>query len=158
MIEQKKAVSSVNWDIVGRLAGCLGIGKALEVSGGTDLIAEGFTNLVGINVNPFLLFCLLVLLVQVVSMFISNSTAILIVLPIIIAIGPGMGLNVYTYALGITLASGVALSCPLASSTLGMSMVAGFKFNDYFKHSIFLDIIAYILIVGLVPSIYGLTI
>ena len=158
LIEQKKAVTSVNWDIVGRLAGCLGIGKALEVSGGTDLIAEGFTNLVGTNVNPFLLFCLLVLLVQVVSMFISNSTAILIVLPIIIAIGPGMGLNVYTYALGITLASGVALSCPLASSTLGMSMVAGFKFNDYFKHSIFLDVIAYILIVGLVPLIYGLTI
>ena len=39
-ITQKKAVASVNWDIVGRLAGCLGIAKALEVAGGTKLIAE----------------------------------------------------------------------------------------------------------------------
>lgn len=156
LIKQKKAIASVNWDIVGRLAGCLGIGKALEVSGGTALIAKGFTKIVGTNINPFLLFCLLVLLVQVVSMFISNSTAILIVLPILIAIAPGMGLNTYAYALGITLASGVALSCPLASSTLGMSMVAGYKFNDYIKHNIFLDIIAYGLIILLVPLIYGL--
>ncbi len=156
LIKQKKAIASVNWDIVGRLAGCLGIGKALEVSGGTTLIAKGFTKIVGTNINPFLLFCLLVLLVQVASMFISNSTAILIVLPILIAIAPGMGLNTYAYALGITLASGVALSCPLASSTLGMSMVAGYKFNDYIKHNIFLDIIAYGLIILLVPLIYGL--
>mgnify|MGYP003318723504 FL=1 len=156
LIKQKKAITSVNWDIVGRLAGCLGIGKALEVSGGTALIADGFAKIVGTDINPFLLFCLLVLLVQVVSMFISNSTAILIVLPILIAIAPGMGLNTYAYALGITLASGVALSCPLASSTLGMSMVAGYKFNDYIKHNLFLDIIAYGLIILLVPLIYGL--
>lgn len=156
LIKQKKAITSVNWDIVGRLAGCLGIGKALEVSGGTALIADGFTKIVGTNINPFLLFCLLVLLVQVVSMFISNSTAILIVLPILIAIAPGMGLNTYAFALGITLASGVALSCPLASSTLGMSMVAGYKFNDYIKHNIFLDIIAYGLIILFVPLFYGL--
>lgn len=158
LIKQKKAITSVNWDIVGRLAGCLGIGKALEVSGGTALIADGFTKLVGPNINPFLLFCMLVLLVQVVSMFISNSTAILIVLPILIAIAPSMGLNAYAYALGITLASGVALSCPLASSTLGMSMVAGYKFNDYVKHNIILDIAAYLVIITLVPLFYGLVV
>ena len=60
--------------------------------------------------------------------------------------------------LGITLASGVALSCPLASSTLGMSMSVGYKFNDYFKYSIFYDIIAYLVIIAMVLAIYGLTI
>lgn len=156
-ISQKKAIVSVNWNIVGRLAGCLGLAKALEEAGGTDLIAKGFKHLVGTSISPFLLFCILVLMVQVTSEFISNSTAILIVLPIIIAIAPGMGLNTYTFALGITLASGAALSCPLASSTLGMSMVVGYRFNDYFKYGIFLDIINYLIIVVSVPLIYGLT-
>ena len=157
-ISQKKAILSVNWNIVGRLAGCLGLAKALEAAGGTKLIADGFSKLVGDNLNPLLLFAILVLLVQVVSQFISNSTAILIVLPIVIAISPSLGLNPYSFALGITLASGVALSCPLASSTLGMSMSVGYRFNDYFKYSIFFDIIAYITIIIMVPLIYGLTI
>lgn len=87
-ITQKKAILSVNWNIVGRLAGCLGLAKALEAAGGTDLIAKGFGSMIGDSIRPFLLFCILVLLVQVTSQFISNSTAILIVLPIILAIAP----------------------------------------------------------------------
>ena len=156
-ITQKKAILSVNWNIVGRLAGCLGLAKALEKAGGTDLIADLFSKLVGDSVSPFILFCILVFLVQFTSEFISNSTAILIVLPIVVAIAPAMGLNAYSFALGITIASGVALSCPLASSTLGMSMSVGYRFNDYFKYSIWFDIVSYLTIVTTVPLIYGLT-
>lgn len=158
LIPQKKAITAVNWNIVGRLAGCLGIAKALEVAGGTDLIAKGFTAVVGTNISPFLLFVILVFLVLVASEFISNSTAIMIVLPILISIAPQMGLNTYSFALGITLASGVALSCPLASSTLGISMCAGYKFNDYFKVNVLMDVISFALIIIFVPLIYGLTI
>ncbi len=157
-ITQKKAISSVNWNIVGRLAGCLGLAKALEVAGGTKLIAEGFANLVGSSLSPFVLFCILVFLVQFVSEFVSNSTAILIILPILIAIAPQMGLNPYPYALGITLASGVSLSSPLASSTLGMSMCVGYKFKDYFKYGFALDVICYLIIIISIPLIYGLTV
>ena len=157
-ITQKRAISSVNWNIVGRLAGCLGLAKALEAAGGTKLIADAFSKIVGDSINPFLLFCILVLLVQITSEFISNSTAILIVLPILLAIAPRMGLNTYAYALGITMASGVALSCPLASSTLGMSMSVGYRFNDYFKYSFIYDIIAFATIILVVPLVYGLTI
>lgn len=156
-ITQKKAILAVNWNIVGRLAGCLGLAKALEAAGGTVLIADAFQKLVGDSLSPFALFAILVLLVQVVSEFMSNSTAILIVLPIVLAISPQLGLNPYTFALGITLASGVALSCPLASSTLGMSMTVGYKFKDYFKYSIWFDILAYAIIIITVPLIYGLT-
>lgn len=157
-ITQKKAVLSVNWNIVGRLAGCLGLAQALSAAGGTALVTKGFNALVGDSISPFILFCVLVFLVQFTSEFISNSTAILVVLPIVIAIAPGMGLNTYAFALGITLASGVALSCPLASSTLGMSMSVGYRFNDYFKYSIIFDIVSYITIIVLVPMIYGLTV
>lgn len=157
-ISQKKAILSVNWDIVGRLAGCLGLAEALEAAGGVELISDGFKNLVGNSLSPFVLFCIIVLLTQVVSEFISNSTALLIVLPVVLSIAPELGINAYSFALGATLASGVALSCPLASSTLGMSMCVGYRFKDYFKYSIYFDAIAYITIIIMVPSIYGLTI
>lgn len=157
-ITQKKAISAVNWNIVGRLAGCLGIAKALEISGGTALIAEGFRNIIGTNLSPFVLFCIIVFFAQFTSEFISNSTALLIVLPIVLAIAPEYGLNPYAFALGATIAAGISLSCPLASSTLGMSMCVGYKFNDYFKYSFAFDVISYLVIIITVPLIYGLTI
>lgn len=142
----------------GRLAACLGLAKALEAAGGTELISQAFQTMIGSDINPYLLFCILVFLVQFTSEFISNSTAILIVLPIALSIAPQMGLNTYAFALGVTLASGVSISCPLASSTLGMSMVVGYRFNDYFKYGFLLDVIFYILIVTLVPLFVGLTV
>lgn len=157
-ITQKKAINSVNWNIVGRLAGCLGLAKGLEFAGGTALISQGFMSIFGESTNPFLLFAVLVLLVLLTSQFISNSTAILIVLPIVISIAPNLGLNTYAYAMGITIASGVALSSPLASSTLGMSMVVGYKFKDYFKYSFFLDVLSYLIILITIPLFFGLTV
>jgi len=157
-ITQKKAIVNVNWNIVGRLAGCLGLAKALEAAGGTTLISDGFQKLIGESISPFVLFCIFVFLVQFTSEFISNSTAILIVMPIMLSIASALGLNTYAYALAMTIASGVALSNPLASSTLGMSMTVGYHFNDYFKYSVFFDIIAYLTIIITVPAFYSLTV
>ncbi len=157
-ISQKKAFSSVNWDVVGRLGACLGIAKALISSGGSDLVGEWFQKIVGDSISPYLLFCILILMVQITGELITDSTAIVMVLPIVISIAPRLGLNTYAYALGITLAVAVGYSTPLGSSTLGMAMSAGYKFRDFFKYSIWFDILAYLTIIVTVPMIYGLTV
>lgn len=157
-ISQKKAVFSVNWDVVGRLGACLGIAKALIASGGSALVGKWFQQIVGDNISPYLLFCILILMVQITGELITDSTAIVMVLPIVISIAPKLGLNIYAYALGITLAVAVGYSTPLGSSTLGMAMSAGYKFRDFFKYSIWFDILAYLTIIITVPLIYGLTV
>lgn len=157
-ISQKKAIASVNWNVVGRLGACLGIAKALTTSGGSALVAEYFQKVVGDNVSPYLLFCILILMVQITGELITDSTAIVMVLPIVISVAPRLGLNTYAYALGITLAVAVGYSTPLGSSTLGMAMSAGYKFRDFFKYSIWFDMLAYLTIIITVPLIYGLTV
>jgi len=157
-ISQKKAISSVNWNVVGRLGACLGIAKALIASGGSALVGEWFQIIVGDNISPYLLFCIIILMVQITGELITDSTAIVMVLPIVISIAPRLGLNTYAYALGITLAVAVGYSTPLGSSTLGMAMSAGYKFRDFFRYSIWFDILAYLTIIITVPLIYGLTV
>jgi di/tricarboxylate transporter len=157
-ISQKKAIASVNWNVVGRLAACLGIAKALIAGGGSALVGTWFQNIVGDSIHPYLLFCILILMVQVTGELITDSTAIVMVLPIVISIAPAMGLNTYAYALGITLALAVGYSTPLGSSTLGMAMSAGYEFRDFFKYSFWFDVLAYLLIITMVPAIYGLTV
>ena len=157
-ISQKKAILAVNWNVVGRLGACLGIAKALIAGGGRALVGDLFQKIVGESISPYLLFCILVLMVQITGELITDSTAIVMVLPIVISIAPQMGLNTYAFALAITLAVAVGYSTPLGSSTLGMAMSAGYQFRDFFKYSIWFDILAYLLIIIAVPLIYGLTI
>lgn len=157
-ISQKKAIESVNWNIVGRLAACLGLAKALKAAGGIDLVSNWFMNLVGANLSPLALFVIIVFLAQVLSLVISNSTAISITLLVIMSIAPTLSLNVPAFAMGITLAASMGACCPLSGSTWGISMAAGYEFKDYFKYGIWVDLLSFITIVLMVPALMGLTV
>lgn len=116
-----------------------------------------------IGCTPFVLFAILVLIAQLTSLFISNSTAITVTLMIVIAIansgatGSLAGLNVTAYAMGIVLGSSMGASCPLSGSTWGISMAAGYKFRDYFKYGVGIDVLSYLVILVMVPLLMGLT-
>lgn len=157
-ISQKKAIESVNWNIVGRLAACLGLAKALKAAGGIDLVSNCFMNLVGANLSPLVLFIIIVFLAQLLSLVISNSTAISITLLVVISIAPTLSLNVPAFAMGITLAASMGACCPLSGSTWGISMAAGYEFKDYFKYGILVDVFSFITIVLMVPALMGLTV
>lgn len=156
-IKQKEAVKQVNWDVVGRLGACLGMAKALSASGGITLLSDWVTSIFGMNLSPFALFALAVLLTQVLSLVISNSTAILIVLPIVIAISGDMNLNLVPYAIGVAYGSSMGLCSPLSGSTNTMSMAAGYKFRDYLKYGVLLDVLCYVVIVVFTPVFFPLT-
>lgn len=156
-LTQKQAIAAINWNVIGRMGGFLGLAEALKAGGGLDLIADGITSLAGESPNPYILFCVIVLFTHVLTEFVSHATATLIVLPIVLSIAPGMGLNPYTFALGVTIAAGIGLSCPLGSNNMSVSMTVGYRFSDYFKYSIFLDILQYIVVILVIPAMYGLT-
>ena len=155
-ISQKEAVTRMNWNIVGRLGACLGLASVINSTGGIALLSTWVEGIIGSNISPYALFALMVFVVQILSLVISNSTAILIVLPIVLSMVESMGLNPIPYALGAALGSSMGLCCPLSGSTNQMSMAAGYKFRDYFKYGVFLDIINYIIIIIFVPIFFPL--
>lgn len=156
-LTQEQAIKAINWNVIGRMGAFLGLAAALKAGGGLDLIATGIMNLAGSTPNPFVLFAVFVLLTHIITEFVSHATAVLIVLPIVLSIAPELGLNTYAFALGVTIAAGVGLSCPLGSNQMSLSMCVGYKFNDFFRYSIFLDILEYLVVIVMVPAIYGLT-
>lgn len=157
-ISQKRAIEMINWNIVGRLAACLGLSKAVEAAGGIDLIANTFMKISGKGISPMMLFVIFVVLSQLLSLFTSNSTAISVVLLVVISITPKLNLNLPAFAMGITLASSMGASCPLSGSTWGISMVAGYQFRDYLKYGIMIDALSIIVIIIMVPQLMKLTV
>ena len=143
---------------MGRLGGSLGLAKALSVSGGISLLSDGITCVVGDGASPFIFFALITLVAQIISLFISNSTAISVTLLATLAVAPALSLNVPAYAMGIVLAASMGASCPLSGSTWGMSMSVGYRFRDYLKYGVIIDLIAYIIVLITVPLFMGLSV
>ena len=156
-ISQKDALTRVNWNIVGRLGACLGLAKVVNATGGIDLISSFVGGILGDGISPYLLFVVMVAMIQLLSMVISNSTAILVVLPIVLSMATKMNLNPVAFGIAAAYASSMGISCPLSGSTNQMSMAAGYKFRDYFRYGALLDLICFVITITLVPLFFPLT-
>ena len=155
---EKRVMRNMDWPVLFRLAGCLGIGAGIDASGCGELIAGAFMSVFGADVSPFMLLAGAVFMSIVISNFISNSTAAFIVLPPVLAICSEYGFNPMAFAIGISYSVSLCFATPLANAQTGMTMVAGYKFNDYFKYNFLLEIIVFIGIVAFVPLFWDLRI
>lgn len=155
-ITHKNALKSINWNLAIWFCSSLGIAEGLNVSGGGQLMANWFIGLLGDAVSPFTLFVAFVVFVTVLTQFLSNSTVLTMALPIAIPLTMELGYNPFAFAVGMTMAAAMAVATPLANTTIGMSMVAKYKFSDYIKYAGPATLISLVLILIIVPIIWPL--
>ena len=146
----------MHWETVILLASCLGLAEALTVSGAGDLIGRGVSASLGEVRSPWAVFAVIVALTLILSQFITNSTAIIIALPIGLSLCGVYGFNPVPFCVGVTLAASIACCTPLAAAQITMTQVAGYEFSDYLKYCGLPSLILYLCIIVLVPVFYPL--
>ncbi len=156
-IDHKSAIKSVNWSLAVWFCASLGMATGLEKSGGGELLANWFIGLFGSNASPFVLYAAFLVLVVVLTQFLSNSTVLAIILPVVFSITGELGLNTFSYAVGLTIGGAMAVATPLANTTIGMSMVAKYRFSDYFKYAGPFTLMALLVLLLLVPVLWPLS-
>ncbi len=155
-ITHKKAMASINWSLAIWFCASLGIAAGLSKSGGGELLAHWFIGLFGQNASPYVLYAAFLILVVTLTQFLSNSTVLAIILPVVFSITEGMGYNTFSYAVGLTMGGAMAVATPLANTTIGMSMVANYKFSDYLKYGGPMTLIALLILLVLTPILWPL--
>ncbi len=153
-VKQKSIIKKMDWSVVFILAGCLGIAKGLAKGGVGELIGNGITTILNQNVPPIIIFAIFVIATMLVSNFITNSTAVVIFLPVALSLCNSLGLNPITFTLGIVYAANLTYSTPLANAQTAMTLVAGYKFSDYIKYTWPLAVLVFVTIVLVVPLIF----
>lgn len=154
---EKSVLKNMDWATLIRLAGCLGIASGINESGCGELIANAFTTVFGPNVPPLLFLAASVFVVMIVSNFISNSTAVFIVLPPVIAVCQQYGFNCLAFAIAVCYGANLSFATPLANAQTGTTMVAGYNFKDYCKYNLLLELFVWIAIVIFMPMFWSLT-
>lgn len=138
------------------LASCLGIAEALTAAKSGDLIGHLVAAALGEVGSPMLSFAAIVFLTVFLSQFITNSTAIIISLPIGLSLCDVYGMNHVAFCVGVTIAASVACCTPLAAAQIAMTQVAGYGFSDYVKYCALPSLIMYIGILVFVPLFFPL--
>lgn len=150
-------VKELNWEAVIFLASCLGLANAITIAGTGELISRAIITFIGEGTSSYVVFVLLVTLSLFISQFITNSTAIIIILPVAISYCSAVGISAMPYCIGITFGASVACCTPLAAAQIAMTQVAGYRFSDYLKYGWLLSLILLAGILVGVPLFYPLT-
>ena len=106
--------------------------------------------------SPYLIFAVLVSVTLFISQFITNSTAIIITLPVALSICNHFGFNSMAFCVGITLAASLACCTPLAAAQITMTQVAGYSFMEYIRYCWPITLISLVGILIFVPLFYPL--
>ena len=149
-------VKKLHWESVIFLATCLGLANGLTVSGAGELVGNMVISTLGNVDSPFIIYTVFVILTLAISQFVTNSTALIIVLPIALSMCKSYGYSPMAFTIGITLAASYAALTPLAASQITMTEVAGYDFADYYKYGWKITVIACLGIIFLVPQFFPL--
>jgi di/tricarboxylate transporter len=155
-VSMKNAYASINWESLVLIAGMLPMATALEKTGGIQLIVDGLVGSLG-EVGPLALMTGLFLLTSIFSQVISNTATTVLVAPIATMAAANMEISPYPLLMTVAIAASTAFSTPVASpvNTLVLGP-GGYKFIDFVKIGIPLQLLVMVLTLLAVPMLFPL--
>jgi len=151
-----QAYRAVNWQIVVLIACMLPMATALENTGGVAFIADSITTTLG-SAGPMVVMIGLYVVTSVFGVFISNTATAVLFLPVAILAAQEVGVSPLPFVMAVTYASSMSFATPVSTPPNAMVMVAGkYRFIDYMKVGIPLQIVAGLVIILTLPLFFPL--
>lgn len=152
----REAYRAIDLSIVFLLAGSLALGAALEKTGVTHNLAGALNGLSG-AASPFLLLVCFFLVAVIVSEFMSNSGTVPLLAPLALSVAAEMGVNPKALLVAVTFGSSAAFAMPIGYQTsLMIYGPGGYRFKDFIRMGIPLDVLLAILALCLIPIYWPL--
>ncbi|MGL5318153.1 MAG: SLC13 family permease [Bacteroidales bacterium] len=144
----------VNWDILITIACAFGISKAMMNSGIADSIAHRIID--GANdYGPYAILAALYLITNIFTELITNNAAAALAFPISLSVANQLGIDPTPLFVTICVAASASFATPIGYQTnLIVQSVGNYRFTDYVKIGLPLNIIVFILSVILIPMIW----
>jgi di/tricarboxylate transporter len=156
-LRPREAYQAIDWSIIFVLAGALALGTSLEKTGITAALASGLAT-VGWAGGPMLVLGLFFVTAVVVSEMISNSGTVLLLAPVAAATAGALGIDPMALIAAVTFGASAAFAMPIGYQTsLMIYGPGGYRFRDYLRMGVPLDILMAILALWLIPRYWPLT-
>ena len=152
----REANRNIDLSVLILIAAALGVSKALDSSGAADWIAGRLTGWA----EPFgdrAVLAVIVLLTGVLTELLSNNACAAIMGTLALATAEKTGMDARPLLLAVAVTSSYGFATPLGYQTNLMVLgPGGYKFSDYLKVGIPLDIICWVMTIIIVPLVWTL--
>lgn len=150
----KKYTKYISWDILITIACAFGISKAMENSGFASLIAQHIISMAD-DLGPYALLAIIFIITNIFTELITNNAAAALSFPIALSVASQLGVDPKPFFVVICMAASASFSTPIGYQTnLIVQGVGGYKFMDFVKVGLPLNIITFLISVFLIPQIW----
>jgi di/tricarboxylate transporter len=159
-MKPKDAYASVEFSILMIIFGMLALGQAMDSTGASLLIAESMIHFVQ-NFAPehlqnVLMLAFVYIITSTFTEFLSNNAAVALMVPIALGIATTLGIDPRPLVVGACIAASASFATPIGYQTnTYVYGVGGYRFFDFTKVGLPLNIICFIVTVFVVPIFWS---
>lgn len=155
-IDADEAFSFIDGRLLALIFSMLGIGAALESSGAVRMIVDMIAPVMG-KLPPFLIVWGIYLLTSILTELVSNNAVAVVVTPIAIGLADAMGLDARPLVVAVMVAASASFATPIGYQTnMLVYGPGGYKFTDFMKVGIPLNLTIGVLASTLIPFLWPL--
>ncbi len=151
ILPHQKYTKAISWDVLITIACSFAISKALQNSGAAEGIARTTVNF-SRGFGPIGVLAAIYLITSIFTEIITNNAAAALVFPVALAASHQLGVDPKPFFVTIAIAASASFSTPVGYQTnLIVQAIGNYKFTDYFKIGLPLNILAFIISMLVVP-------
>ncbi|MBQ0049284.1 MAG: SLC13 family permease [Bacteroidales bacterium] len=159
MFNPRKYTKFMSWDVLVTIACAFSISKGMQNSGFADYVAgfiiDAAESLGTTSGGPYAMMAILFLITNLFTEIITNNAAAALAFPLALSVSDKLGVDPMPFFMCICVAASAAFSTPIGYQTnLLVQGIGGYKFTDYVKVGLPLNIIVFVICVFVIPLIW----
>jgi di/tricarboxylate transporter len=161
-MKPKEGYAAVDWGLLILIYGMLVLGKALEESGATDLVANSLSGLAGIlhfqddHLSAMLMLAVCYLATAILTELLSNNATVVVMTPIAIGLATSLGVDPRPFIIATCVAASASFSTPIGYQTnTYVYSVGGYRFGDFMKVGLPLALLYFVGSLYIIPRVWS---
>lgn len=147
------ARNGIDWPILVAVAASFGLGAALQSSGVAGAIASSLLSVS--NGDPWITLVIIFFVTVIVTELITNNAAAVLIFPIAMSAALELGVSTTPFIVTVMIGASTGFATPIGYQTnLMVFSPGGYRFSDYVKLGVPLDILIGIVTVLIVPVVW----
>ena len=133
-VDGNHALTNMQWPALVTLGSALAVAKGFVSSGVAETIVNWMIRIMGnFILNPKIMVAVFLLLGWLLSQFMANGSLVTMLSAIAIPLAVQGGVNTMAVAMACVFGASMAMATPVATTSVTMVQVVGYRFRDYFR-------------------------
>lgn len=153
-VDIREAYAGIEWNILFLIYGMLGIGRAMELTGGAEMIAGHVVSLMK-DMGPVAILAGIYLLASLLTEVVTNNAVAILLTPVVISIAASIGVDARPFIVAIMFGASASFLTPIGYQTNTYVYGAGgYRFSDFLKIGLPLNLLLWVVATLLIPKFW----